>query len=70
MLRVYEHDLSICKKDVDLIRLVGGSVPVPVVIHAEPHGWEDIPPFVPSLSHISRTAIFTLAANCPRTGAN
>jgi aminoglycoside phosphotransferase (APT) family kinase protein len=46
VLRVYEHDLSICQKEVDLIRLVGGSVPVPVVIHAEPRGREDIPPFI------------------------
>lgn len=41
VLRVYEHDFSICRKEVDLIRLVGGSVPVPVVIHAEPRGSED-----------------------------
>jgi aminoglycoside phosphotransferase (APT) family kinase protein len=46
VLRIYEHDPSICGKEVDLIRLVEGSVPVPVVIHAEPRGWEDIPPFI------------------------
>jgi aminoglycoside phosphotransferase (APT) family kinase protein len=28
-----------------LIRLVTGSVPVPEVIHAEPSGYEDLPPF-------------------------
>jgi aminoglycoside phosphotransferase (APT) family kinase protein len=45
VLRIYEHDASICQKEVDLIRLVGGSVPVPEVIYAEALGWEDIPPF-------------------------
>jgi aminoglycoside phosphotransferase (APT) family kinase protein len=45
VLRVYEHDASLCRKELDLLRLAGGSVPVPEVIHAEPHGWEDLPPF-------------------------
>ena len=45
MLRIYEHDASLCQKEVDLIRLLGGSVPVPEVIHAEPAGIEDLPPF-------------------------
>ncbi len=45
VLRIYEHDASLCRKEVDLLRLVGGSVPVPEVIHAEPCGLEDLPPF-------------------------
>jgi aminoglycoside phosphotransferase (APT) family kinase protein len=45
VLRIYEHDASICQKEVDLIRFVGHSVPVAEVIHAEPHGTEDFPPF-------------------------
>jgi|SRR5208282_689486 len=45
VLRIYEHDASICQKEVDLIRLIRGSVPVAEVIHAEALGWEDIPPF-------------------------
>jgi len=45
VLRIYEHDPSLCQKEVDLMRLVGGSVPVPEVIYAEPHGGEDLPPF-------------------------
>ncbi len=45
VLRIYEHDASICQKEVDLIRLIGRSVPVAEVIHAETLGWEDIPPF-------------------------
>lgn len=45
VLRIYEHDPSLCQKETDLIRLVGESVPVPEVIHAEAKGWEDIPPF-------------------------
>jgi aminoglycoside phosphotransferase (APT) family kinase protein len=45
VLRIYEHDASLCRKELDLFRLAGGSVPVPEVIHAEPHGLEDLPPF-------------------------
>jgi aminoglycoside phosphotransferase (APT) family kinase protein len=45
VLRMYEHDSSICQKEADLIRLVGSTVPVPEVIHVEPRGWQDIPPF-------------------------
>lgn len=45
VLRMYEHDASLCQKEIDLMRLVGGAVPVPEVIHAEPRGWEDLPPF-------------------------
>jgi aminoglycoside phosphotransferase (APT) family kinase protein len=45
VLRIYEHDGSLCRKEADLIRLVGRSVPVPEVIHVEPVGWEDAPPF-------------------------
>ena len=46
VLRVYEHDVSLCRKEIDLMRLVGGAVPMPEVIHAEPGGWEDLPPFM------------------------
>jgi len=45
-LRIYEHDVSLCQKEVDLMRLVDGSVPAPEVIHAEPNGWDDLPPFI------------------------
>ena len=45
VLRIYEHDASLCRKEVDLLRLVAGSVPAPEVIHAEPCGLEDLPPF-------------------------
>jgi len=46
VLRIYEHHPSLCQKEVDLMRLVGGAVPVPEVIHAAPGGFEDLPPFV------------------------
>jgi len=46
VLRVYEHDASLCQKEVDLMRLVGGSVPVPDVLHVEPGGQDNLPPFV------------------------
>ena len=45
VLRVFEHDASLCRKEADLIRLVGGSVPVPEVILAEPAG-EGLRPFM------------------------
>jgi len=45
VLRIYEHDPSLCQKEVDLMRLVRGSVPVPEVIYAEPSGRGDLPPF-------------------------
>jgi aminoglycoside phosphotransferase (APT) family kinase protein len=45
VLRIYEHDASLCQKEIDLFRLVRGSVPVPEVLHAEPRGFEDLPPF-------------------------
>ena len=45
VLRIYEHDPSLCPKEVDLLRLLAASVPVPEVLYAEPHGWEDLPPF-------------------------
>jgi aminoglycoside phosphotransferase (APT) family kinase protein len=45
VLRIYEHDASLCRKELDLLRLAGGLVPIPEVMHAEPHGLEDLPPF-------------------------
>ena len=45
VLRIYEHDLSLCQKELDLFRLVASAVTVPELIHAEPNGLEDLPPF-------------------------
>ena len=45
VLRIYEHDPSLCQKEVDLLRFAAAAVPVPEVIHAAPHGLE-APPFV------------------------
>ncbi|HEV3196475.1 MAG TPA: phosphotransferase [Bryobacteraceae bacterium] len=45
VLRIYEHDPTLCQKEVDLLRLVGRSVPVPEVLHAAPLGTDDLPPF-------------------------
>lgn len=45
MLRVYEHDASLCRKEIDLMRRIAGAVPVPEVIHAAPGGLDEIPPF-------------------------
>lgn len=45
VVRIYEHDASLCQKEHDLIQLIGRSVPLPDVIHVEPRGLEEIPPF-------------------------
>ncbi|MBI1788138.1 MAG: aminoglycoside phosphotransferase family protein [Acidobacteria bacterium] len=45
VLRIYEHDASLCQKEIDLLGLVAGSVPVPKVIHAATRGLEELPPF-------------------------
>jgi fructokinase len=46
VLRVYEHDPSLCQKEIDLLRMVSATVRVPQVIHAEPNGWENLPPYL------------------------
>ncbi|HXW56178.1 MAG TPA: aminoglycoside phosphotransferase family protein [Candidatus Cybelea sp.] len=45
VLRIYEHDPSLCRKEVDLLNLIQNSVQTPQVIHAEPDGLNEIPPF-------------------------
>ena len=45
VLRIYEHDPSLCQKELDLMRLVAGSVPVPEIILAMTNGFENFPPF-------------------------
>ena len=46
VLRIYEHDASLCRKEVDVMRLVAGAVPVPEILHAEESGGEDLPAFL------------------------
>jgi len=46
VVRFYEHGASLCRKELDLMRLVGGAVPVAEMLHAEPRGAPDLPPFV------------------------
>jgi aminoglycoside phosphotransferase (APT) family kinase protein len=45
VLRIYEHDPSLCRKELDLLGLVSSSVPVPEVLHAEPLALDGLPPF-------------------------
>ncbi|HLK63702.1 MAG TPA: aminoglycoside phosphotransferase family protein [Bryobacteraceae bacterium] len=45
VLRIYEHDETLCQKEMDLYRFLGDSVPVPELIHAAPLGDEGLPPF-------------------------
>jgi len=46
VLRIYEHDASLCQKEVDIFHLIGNLVPIPEIIHAEPNGMNDLAPFV------------------------
>lgn len=46
VLRLYEHDPALCRKEVDLLRLIHGSVPVPQIVYAEPNGLDGLPPFM------------------------
>lgn len=59
VLRIYEHDASLCRKEVDLLNLIGQSVPVPEIIHAEAGGMDGFPPFV-LLSYIEGIAFSEL----------
>ena len=45
-LRLYEHDASLCQKEIDVMQLAGGSVPVTEVLHGEPNGFDEFPPFL------------------------
>jgi aminoglycoside phosphotransferase (APT) family kinase protein len=45
VLRFYAHDAEVCAKEVDVLRLVQSVVPVPEVLHVEPNGLENFPPF-------------------------
>jgi len=46
VLRLYRHQRALCRKELDLMRLVGAAIPVPEVVHAEPDGLDGVPPFV------------------------
>jgi aminoglycoside phosphotransferase (APT) family kinase protein len=46
VLRVYEHDGSLCRKELDLFAVMGREVPLPEVIYAEPEGKDGEPPFL------------------------
>jgi fructokinase len=46
VLRFYEKDPSVCRKEVALLGLVRPTVPVPEVLHAEPEGIDGSGPYV------------------------
>lgn len=46
VLRIYQHDPSLCRKEADLTRMVRSCVPVPDVIHVEPNEHGECPPFI------------------------
>lgn len=46
VLRIYERDPGACRKELELLRALGGTVPVPEVLHAEPEGLDGHGPFV------------------------
>jgi aminoglycoside phosphotransferase (APT) family kinase protein len=45
VLRLYRRDPAVCLQEVETLRLVGGTVPVPEVLHVEPDGVEGSGPF-------------------------
>ena len=51
VLRIYEHDPALCQKELDILRLIAGSVPVPEVVEAAPRGLDDFPPYLLSRLH-------------------
>ncbi len=46
VLCLFEHDPSICRKQLDLYRVIDPEVPVVPVVYAEPDGLDNIPPFL------------------------
>src|SRR5437899_2135545 len=46
VLRIFEHDSAFFRKEIDLFRVLGTSVPLPEVVRAEPDGLDGLPPFV------------------------
>jgi len=62
VLRVYEHDASLCQKETDLMRLVRASVPVPEVLHSAPRVSDDLPPYV-LLSYVEGVNLAELKLN-------
>jgi aminoglycoside phosphotransferase (APT) family kinase protein len=46
VLRIYEHDRALCRKEVDLHRLVGETIPIPEILHAATDGIDGSAPFV------------------------
>lgn len=52
VLRLYQRDPAACKREVELLRLVRQTVPVPEVFHAEPEGMDGVGPFA-LLEHVN-----------------
>ncbi|MGH9821842.1 MAG: phosphotransferase family protein [Blastocatellia bacterium] len=46
VLRIYDREPAACWKEVDIYRMICGTVPVPEILHAEPAGLDGIGPFV------------------------
>ncbi len=45
VVRIYQHDPSLCRKELDLSALLDGRVPVPRILYASPEGQDGLPPF-------------------------
>jgi len=56
VLRIYRHDPALCRKELDLYRLLDGHVPIPQIVHAEPVGIGELPPF--TLHHFIKGITF------------
>lgn len=65
VVRIYEHDPSLCEKEADLLRHIAQTVPVAEVVYADTAGLNGIPPFA-IFRHIEGTSFFHLK----RSGAS
>jgi aminoglycoside phosphotransferase (APT) family kinase protein len=45
VLRIYEHDSSLCQKELDLFEHLASSIPVPEILYAEPQPEDGLQPF-------------------------
>jgi len=46
VLRIYGRDPDPCQKEVDLLRMLRGAVPIPEVLHAQANGFDGVGPFI------------------------
>lgn len=63
VLRIYGRNPAVCQKEVDVHRMLRGSVPVPEIFHAEPDGIDENGPFL-FMQFIEGITFRELKRNC------